>query len=195
MIEPLPPGPHRVAYLDPPWRFLTWNGEKAVPTLGADPYPTMTLEELQAIPLASVMAEDALLIMWTTSDQLANALGLGQGWGFTYKSLGPIWVKERAPSQAELFGDAPICELGMGYWFRQQAEVSLLFTRGSPSRRDAGVRQVVFEPRREHSRKPDEVRRRIERISDGPYLELFGRTQAPGWSVWGNDTSRFAAPR
>ena len=45
----------------------------------------------------------------------------------------------------------------------------------------------MVSPRREHSRKPDEVRSGIERMLDGPYLELFARHRAPGWAAWGNE--------
>ena len=81
--------------------------------------------------------------------------------------------------------------IGMGFWFRQEGEIALVFTRGKPKRVDAGVRQVVFGPRREHSRKPDECRPRIERLVAGPYLELFGRTDRPQWTFWGDDVGRF----
>lgn len=39
----------------------------------------------------------------------------------------------------------------------------------------AYANQVVLAPAREHSAKPEEVRRRIERLFPGPYLELYGR--------------------
>jgi N6-adenosine-specific RNA methylase IME4 len=42
----------------------------------------------------------------------------------------------------------------------------------------------------EHSAKPEEVRRRIERLFPGPYLELYGRKLVPGWTVWGNEIRR-----
>jgi N6-adenosine-specific RNA methylase IME4 len=59
-----------------------------------------------------------------------------------------------------------------------------------------GVRQLIVEPLREHSRKPDRVRADIEAMFDGPYVELFARSQRPGWDSWGNETQKFeeAAP-
>lgn len=69
----------------------------------------------------------------------------------------------------------------------------LLFTRGSPKRQSAAVRQLIVAPRREHSRKPEETHERIEALLPGPYLELFARTRRPGWSVWGNDTDHFTS--
>jgi N6-adenosine-specific RNA methylase IME4 len=78
----------------------------------------------------------------------------------------------------------------MGHVTRLGSEPVLLGLRGSPIRLHNDVRQVVIAPIGEHSEKPEEVRRRIERLYPGPYLELFGRKEAPGWSVWGNEIPR-----
>jgi N6-adenosine-specific RNA methylase IME4 len=82
----------------------------------------------------------------------------------------------------------------MGYWTRANTEPCLLATRGRPKRLNADVRQAIIEPRREHSRKPDGIHKRIERLVAGPYLELFARQQRPGWDVWGNEVDKFAQP-
>lgn len=66
------------------------------------------------------------------------------------------------------------------YWTQANPEQCLMATRGKPMRRAKEVRRPVFESRREHSRKPDCVRERIERLVDGPYLELFVRETKPG---------------
>lgn len=151
----------------------------------------MALDEMKSLPVADVAAEDCLLTMWIVSSHLVEAIDLASSWGFTYRSIGPVWAKERAPGQAEMFGDGPICDLGMGYWFRQQCEIALVFGRGSPTRKSCSVRQYIGEPRREHSRKPDCVHSRIEQLVAGPYLELFARQRRPGWDVWGNETDKF----
>jgi len=74
---------------------------------------------------------------------------------------------------------------------RDNPELALLGTRGRPKRLDAGVRKWIHAPVREHSRKPDETHERIERLVAGPYLELFGRQQRPGWTVWGSESTKF----
>jgi hypothetical protein len=79
---------------------------------------------------------------------------------------------------------------GMGYATRANIEPCLLATRGSPLRLAADIHQVVIAPAGEHSEKPDEVYRRIERLYPGPYLELFARRPRPGWTVWGNEIRR-----
>jgi len=192
MNAPLPAGPFGCILADPPWAFRTYSGEDAVPTLANDPYPTMTLDQMKALPVADAAGPDCLLVMWVISSHIPQALELAEAWGFTYRSLGPVWIKERSPDQTEMFGHGPICDLGMGYWFRQQAEIAFVFGRGSPTRLSAGVRQVMAEPRREHSRKPDLTHERVERLVAGPYLELFARAPREGWAVWGNQTDKFA---
>ena len=82
-------------------------------------------------------------------------------------------------------------QMGTGDWTRANSEPCLLATRGKPKRINADVRQAIIEPRREHSRKPDCVRGRIERLVEGPYLELFARSRCRGWDAWGNEIGKF----
>jgi N6-adenosine-specific RNA methylase IME4 len=86
-----------------------------------------------------------------------------------------------------LFADECTPIMGNGYWTRANTEPCLLATRGKPKRLAADVRQGLIAPRQEHSRKPDEVHDRIERLVAGPYLELFARRPHTGWTVWGNE--------
>lgn len=74
----------------------------------------------------------------------------------------------------------------MGYWTRQQTEQCYLFTRGHPRCQSHAVRQAIVTPRREHSRKPDEIYPRIEALLPGPRCELFARHRRPGWDAWGD---------
>lgn len=102
------------------------------------------------------------------------------------------WMKADA-RQVEMFRDDADVQMGLGYWTRANTEYCLLATRGKPRRLSKSVRQGIIEPRRQHSRKPDCVYGRIEQLVEGPYLELFARTQRPGWTAWGNQTDRFGA--
>jgi N6-adenosine-specific RNA methylase IME4 len=96
-------------------------------------------------------------------------------------------------STIDLFPDPKTADMKLGFWTRSNSEPCLLATRGKPKRKDAGVRMGVIEQARQHSRKPDCVPSRIERLVAGPYLELFARTKRPGWTVWGNQTDKFEA--
>jgi N6-adenosine-specific RNA methylase IME4 len=194
----LPHGHYGAILADPPWRFNVWSGETAVKrrdssgtnVCAAVHYQTMPIEEICALPVADLAADDCVLFLWVTWPTLLDALKLIEAWGFTYKTCGFDWMKAHA-GQLEMFRDDATALMGMGYWTRANSEPCLLATRGKPKRKSAGVRQGIIEPRREHSRKPDCQYERIEALVDGPYLELFARQQRPGWTVWGNQTDKF----
>ena len=80
--------------------------------------------------------------------------------------------------------------MGLGWWTRSNAEICLLAVKGKPKRKSASVRQLIFAPVEQHSKKPDVVRDRIvELMGDLPRIELFARQTAPGWDVWGNEVN------
>ena len=111
--------------------------------------------------------------------QLPVALAVMKAWGFTFKTVAFTWVKRTKHGKLAW---------GMGSWSRANPEMVLLGVRGKPRRVDKGVHSVVEAEVREHSRKPDEVRHRIERLmGDGRRVELFAREKAEGWDVWGNE--------
>lgn len=183
---PRPPGGFRTILADPPWAFLTRSGAHRLPQRAdADQhYPVMNHGQLRRLPVREMAAPDCALVMWVVSTHLPQALELGASWGFEYKS-GPLFTWRKTTD------DGQRTRMGMGYWTRKETEITLLFTRGQPERRSAGVRELIDAPRREHSRKPDEIYERVEQLLYGPYLDLFGRQSRPGWTVWGNDTGRF----
>jgi N6-adenosine-specific RNA methylase IME4 len=162
---------------DPPWAFKTYSGKHSTPHRCAeDHYTTMHLSDLKELPVEDMAAKNCALFMWTVDSHLPDGIDLAKAWGFDYKTVAFVWEKGR---------------IGMGYWTRKQAEVCLMFTRGKPVRISKGVRQVIREPRREHSRKPDCTHTRIAALVGGPYLELFARSPVDGWTVWGNETDKF----
>jgi N6-adenosine-specific RNA methylase IME4 len=142
------------------------------------------------LPVADVAAEDCVLFMWACWPMLPEALKVIDAWGFTYKTCGFDWMKANN-RQPDMFREDADVQVGMGYWTRANSEPCLLATRGKPKRLNADVRMGIIEPRRQHSRKPDCVHGRIERLVAGPYLELFARTPREGWTVWGNETDKF----
>ena len=202
LFDELPRAHYGAILADPPWRFATWNKAEAVPKCrrigspgygnisSAYHYTTMTNAEICALPVGELAAEDCVLFLWTSWPQLEDALKVITAWGFKFKTAGFVWAKAHA-GQLELFEQAIPDQIGMGYWTRANTEACLLATRGKPKRLDAGVRQAIIEPRREHSRKPDCVHGRIERLVAGPYLELFARARRPGWDAWGNELDKF----
>lgn len=182
---------------DPPWAFRTFSGENMTPHRCAeDHYPTMELDELKALPVGEVAADDCALFLWIVGSHLEESIELARAWGFAFKADAFYWAKQRliAADQIDLFtGDIAEPRMGFGYWTRKQVEPCWLFTRGNPKRISKGVRQLIVEPRREHSRKPEGQYGRIEALVDGPRLELFARHQRLGWTAWGNDIEKFGA--
>jgi len=193
-------GYYRAILADPPWRFATWDNATTVKARGPERhgtytsarvhYLTMTLDEMVALPVRELTADDCALFLWASWPMLEAALILIRSWGFEYKTAAFVWAKAHA-GQLEMFQDHVDPLMGMGYWTRANSEPCLLATRGNPKRLNADVRQAIIEPRREHSRKPDCVRERIERLVEGPYLELFARSRREGWDAWGDETDRF----
>jgi N6-adenosine-specific RNA methylase IME4 len=196
-FDTLPKGHFGAILADPPWRFRTWNNATAVQrgtngtnVCAATHYRTMAIEDIAALPVAKLAAEDCALFLWVCWPTLEDAWELLKSWGFGYKTCAFDWTKAHA-GQIDMFRDDVDALMGMGYWTRSNTEPCLLATRGRPKRLHADVRQGIIEPRREHSRKPECVHDRIERLVAGPYLELFARATRPGWTTWGNEVGKF----
>ena len=82
---------------------------------------------------------------------------------------------------------APRVRIGMGRQVRNAHEVCLVATRGRPERLDAATPSVFFAPRLAHSAKPDEFYELVERLSPGPFAELFARRERDGWATCGDE--------
>ena len=169
-------------YADPPWSFKVYSG-KGKSRSAENHYDTMDQPAIEGLAehVNRLAAKDCVLFLWAVMPQLPEALRVIEAWGFTYKTAGFTWAKLNKSGKGYF--------TGMGYWTRANAELCLLATRGSPTRLNADVPQLIVSPVGEHSRKPDDARGRINRLVAGPYLELFGRDEAVGWTVWGNQAS------
>lgn len=172
----LPSKRYQVIYADPPWSYRN-KGTRAA----ADKhYPTMSLPDIQALRVQDIAEPDCTLFLWATFPMLQEALATIQAWGFDYKTLAFVWVKQNRRSHSFFWG--------LGNWTRSNPEVCLLATRGKPERVSAAVHSVVFAPVGYHSAKPGEVRDRIVQLmGDVPKIELFARSRAEGWDAWGNE--------
>jgi N6-adenosine-specific RNA methylase IME4 len=186
----LPRGHFGVVLADPPWKFKVWAEDTGRDRSPDVHYDTMEMPEIAALPVEELVADDAVLFLWTAWPYLKHAFEIIDAWGFEYKTAAFDWMKADA-RQIDLFRDDMTATMGLGYWTRANSEPCLLATRGKPQRLSAGVRQGIIEPRREHSRKPDCVHERIERLVDGAYLELFARQRRPGWTAWGLEVDKF----
>jgi N6-adenosine-specific RNA methylase IME4 len=191
---------YKVILADPPWAFTT-RSDKGKERSADMHYATMSLQRIMALPVQLLAAKDCVVFLWITDPMLFVGMNLLEAWGFKFKTVGFYWMKVNKD------GKTPFT--GMGFWTRANPEQVLtnldpekalaekegtqllLGTTGHPKRQAANVPKLIVAPRREHSRKPDEIYERIEALVDGPYLELFSRTKRNGWDAWGNEVGKF----
>jgi len=166
---------YKTIYADPPW--METGGGKI--KRGADEhYPLMKTNDICDLrwELYKVIDENAHLYLWVTNNFLPDGLRVMKEWGFDYKTM-ITWKKDR---------------FGLGQYFRGNTEHCLFGVRGMvpykvlDGKRQQGV--TGFDaPRGGHSVKPEVMRKMIEKVSTGPFLEMFAREKTPGWDVWGNE--------
>jgi len=168
---------YKIIYADPPWEYTdkALSGDRGA----CCKYPVLSLEDLKQLPVSKITDDDCILFLWATFPLIQEALDLINVWGFTYKTKAFTWVKKN--KNGTIF-------MGMGNWTRSNDEICLLATKGKPKRIDAGISSVVISNIQEHSKKPDEVRKRIiQLVGDLPRIELFARTKIHGWDTFGDD--------
>lgn len=166
--QPRPAQTFRTILADPPWDVQQQGARGA-----AEHYPLMTLQEITAMPIRDLAAKDAHLWLWVTNATLRQGYDIAEAWGFTVRS--PLtWIKFR---------------LGLGNYLRNSTEHLLFATKGKAPVQFRSQPTWINAPVQDHSHKPEEQYALIERISPGPYLELFARrrpSSTSDWSVWGN---------
>jgi N6-adenosine-specific RNA methylase IME4 len=161
-----------VVYADPPWRWEPYSRETGLNLAAENHYATMTLQAIKELDVASIAADDSVLLIWATVPMLPQALETLKAWGFEYKSCF-TWGKDRA---------------GTGYWNRNQTEHLLIGTRGNVPAPAPGTQSssLVIAPVGSHSEKPETFCRLIEDYFPNlPKIELFARRHREGWCVWG----------
>ena len=172
---------YKVIYADPPWYFKSFS-KKGEARSATRHYNCMSVDDICNIDVNRIADDNSVLLMWVTDPYLLDAFKVMESWGFNYKTVGFTWVKTNKSKGYFT---------GMGYWTRSNPEMCLLGTKGKPKRLDMSVKQLVVSQRREHSRKPDEVYNRIEKMLEGPYLEMFARNTRQGWDNFGNEVNKF----
>lgn len=157
---------YRTILADPPWA-IQQSGRWGA----AAHYPLMSLDRITAMPVADLAEDDAHLWLWVTNATLRNGYDVIDAWGFVPRS--PLtWIKPR---------------FQLGNYLRNATEHLILGTRGQAPVNFKAQPTWMFAPIQEHSHKPEEQYAVIERVSGGPYLELFARRPQPGWHAWGNE--------
>jgi N6-adenosine-specific RNA methylase IME4 len=173
-------GPFPLIYADPPWRFEIYS-EKGQDRTPDQHYPTLGDQDIidfsiNGQRMSEVAHKDAALLLWCTSSNLKRALAVMEGWGFEYKASA-VWDKEKT---------------GLGLVFRNQHELLLYGTRGAMPGPQHQPPSVFRFPRGEHSAKPPEIRKEIERMYPDfdaeTRLELFARETVDGWTAYGYES-------
>ncbi|MEN6406999.1 MAG: MT-A70 family methyltransferase [Thermoguttaceae bacterium] len=159
----------RTIVADPPWSF----DDKATRAAAWNHYTCMSIEQIAAEPVAQVAADSCFLLLWCTSAFLKAAFEVMQAWGFEYTSSSFVWVKP---------------QMGLGNYFRMAHEYCLLGRKGNPAFLDHSQRSWLEADRTSHSTKPEQFRSIVEKVSPGPYLEMYGRVlpKNSAWIVFGN---------
>lgn len=174
-----------VLVADPPWSFGDSLPGK---TRGAArQYACMSTADICALRLPPI-ASDALLFLWRVSSMPQDALDVARAWGFTPKTE-IVWVKLSRCGGTTSTPDRVPLHFGMGHYVRGAHETCIVASRGRGKDliRSRSVRSVFLAPVGEHSAKPDAFYELVEQLAPGPYTELFGRRQRPGWAVLGEE--------
>lgn len=171
---------------DPPWEV---NAGPQVGRMGFGDatgksrplaYPSMSLTEIAALPVAELAANDAHLYLWTINRYVGAAFDVARAWGFEYSTI-LTWAKNPMGG-------------GLGGCYGVSTEFVLFCRRGTLSAQTK-IGTTWFNWKRpydrrgkpRHSAKPSEFYDMVRRVSPGPHLELFARDARPGWDAWGNE--------
>jgi N6-adenosine-specific RNA methylase IME4 len=183
MMTKIPAGLRAGAIMaDPGLAFKTYStkGEGRSPQRH---YRCESFEQLAELPVATIAGADCFLFLWIPLRSVFLVEPLMRAWGFAFSGAGFVWIKQNKSGVGWFMGG--------GYGTRHNAEICWLGRRGSPQRKSKGVRELIIAPRREQSRKPDEVYQRIEALCAGPFVELNARQQWPGWICVGDEAEKF----
>lgn len=179
-FDPLPLFGFDVVTIDPPWEFSLYSAKGEGKSAQAH-YDCMSLADIQALPVGQLVGADAWLFLWATAPLLPEAIATMRAWGFVYVTR-LTWRKVTKNGKVRM---------GPGYVARTCDETILVGRIGRPTITRA-LPSIFDGVARQHSRKPEEFFRLIEAFAPkAGRVDVFGRQQRPGWTVWGNEASKF----
>jgi N6-adenosine-specific RNA methylase IME4 len=169
---------YQIIYADPPWQYGTWGATASWLRPNSHkrplPFPTMSVDEICALPVSSLADKNCELYLWTTQKYLPDVFRVIDDWGFKYKQT-LIWCKP------------PRCGLGGAY--TPTNEFLILARKGKKpkAKRILTTWFLIKRPHNHHSEKPAFFRDMIASVTNSPRIELFARQKTEGWDVWGNE--------
>ena len=179
----LPDAKYDIVLADPPWEYY---GQQDKWAAAAKFYHLLKDEALGALDVPGILNEPGILFLWTTSSKLDKAVWLIEEWSLYYRGVAFVWIKTKQDSIT------PIGAQGVRPSITKPLTEFVLAASnvwGRPLKlSDESICQTIFAPKQEHSKKPDEVQERIERMyPDYSKIELFARRQREGWVTWGDE--------
>ena len=168
---------YQIIYADPPW-FYHYKASKKWGDAQVE-YPVMKTKDICNVYVKTILEDRAVCFMWATCPNLPEAFKVMESWGFKYKTVAFVWIKTTSKGYRS----------GTGYFTNSNAELCLIGTKGNNlERKRKDIKQILAHPIIGHSRKPSEIKRRIELLyGDIPRIELFAREKTYGWDCWGNE--------
>lgn len=170
---------------DPQWKFLTRSALGDGRSANVH-YKTEEVDRIKNLPVGELLDDDGAFYMWMVDWCPQDALDLLAHYGLRHVTTAFTWIKTNGEGALDIWSHST-WHMGQGYWTRANPEDCWMATRGKPKRLYADVRQLIIAPLMEHSRKPDAWLERIERLTEGPYLELQARRPRAGWTSWGDE--------
>lgn len=179
----LPDKKFQIIYADPPWEYKSnecFASKKAfLSSKYHTPYSTLSIDEIKKIPIQNITDKNCLLFLWVVSPLLPESIEVLKTWGFQYATIAFVWHKKM---------------INPGYYTLSECELCLVGKNGSipQPRGSRNVRQFLSEKKTIHSRKPLEIKKRINLMfPTQDKIELFAREKMIGWEAWGNETDKF----
>lgn len=176
---------YKIIYADPPWQHSSHRGnlkkarDNGIWGLADFDYNTMSLQNIKDYPVSEIAEKDSILFLWATFPMIQQALDVMKSWGFSYRTIAFVWVKQNKSG-------TKIKPYGLGHYTLSNCEVVLLGKKGKFKRNARNVQQVILSPVTKHSSKPSEIRDRIiDLCGDLPRVELFAREKTRGWAAIG----------
>ena len=177
----LPNKKYKIIYADPPWSYRNMGN---IQNNVSKHYKTMTQKQIEELPINNISNKNSILFLWATFPKIQEALNVIKAWGFEYKTIGFTWIKTNRKNNKIFFG--------VGWYTKSNAEICLIGTKGKSPKTSNSISSIIISHRREHSRKPDEVRSKIIKFCGNlSRIELFARERIKGWDVWGNEIPKY----